>query len=174
MVAQLGSGYHLMGVATPSTQPDTVDYSMAYFAATAGEYTAFGGITLAAGEVAVLLTSGNGGWSKNTFYMVPTTTEDLENTSGFITNTVTDLVNYYTKGEIDGQKAQTDAALADRYTKNETDTHRHPRQAQARLLGRLCPAIAHPHAGLRPSVPSRGHRGTVLRPLHLSTPSLFL
>ena len=122
MVAQLGSGYHLMGVATPSTQPDTVDYSMAYFAATAGEYTAFGGITLAAGEVAVLLTSGNGGWSKNTFYMVPTTTEDLENTSGFITNTVTDLVNYYTKGEIDGQKAQTDAALADRYTKNETDT----------------------------------------------------
>lgn len=148
MVSQLGSGYHLMGVAGPETVPASNDYAMAYFAATAGEYTDFGGITLAAGEVAVLLTSGNGSWSKQTIYNVPTTTEDLENTSGFITNAVTDLVNYYTKTEvddtlanyptlealataladyytkteIDGQKAETDAALGDRYTKSETDT----------------------------------------------------
>ena len=148
MVAQLGSGYHLMGVAGPQTVPATEDYAMAYFAATAGEYTDFGGITIASGEVAVLLTYGNGSWSKQTIYNVPTGTADLENTANFITNAVTDLVNYYTKTEvddslanyptleamataladyytkteIDGQKAVTDAALADRYTKSETDT----------------------------------------------------
>lgn len=148
MVSQLGSGYHLMGVAGPETVPASNDYAMAYFAATAGEYTDFGGITLAAGEVAVLLTYGNGSWSKQTIYNVPTGTADLENTANFITNAVTDLVNYYTKTEvddtlanyptlealataladyytkqeIDGQKAETDAALADRYTKSETDT----------------------------------------------------
>ena len=122
MVSQLGSGYHLMGVAVPATEPAANDYAMAYFAATAGGYNDFGGITLAAGEVAVLLTSGNGSWSKQTIYNVPTGTADLENTANFITNAVTDLVNYYTKTEIDGQKAETDAALADRYTKSETDT----------------------------------------------------
>lgn len=141
MVSQLGSGYHLMGVAGPETVPASNDYAMAYFAATAGEYTGFGGITLAPGEVAVLLTSGNGSWSKQTIYNVPTTTEDLENTANFITNAVTDLVNYYTKTEVDDTlanyptlqglataladyytKTEVDAELADRYTKQETDT----------------------------------------------------
>ena len=122
MVSQLGSGYHLMGVAGPKTVPASNDFALAYFAATAGEYTDFGGITIAAGEVAVLLTSGNGSWEKQTIYNVPTGTADLENTAGFITNEVTDLANYYTKTEIDGQKAETDAALAARYTKTETDT----------------------------------------------------
>ena len=128
MVSQLGSGYHLMGVAVPATEPAANDYAMAYFAATAGEYTDFGGITLAAGEVAVLLTSGNGSWSKQTIYNVPTTTEDLENTANFITNAVTDLVNYYTKTEVDDTLANYPTlealatALADYYTKQETDT----------------------------------------------------
>lgn len=128
MVSQLGSGYHLMGVAGPETVPASNDYAMAYFAATAGEYTDFGGITLAAGEVAVLLTSGNGSWSKQTIYTVPTGTADLENTANFITNAVTDLVNYYTKTEIDTTLedyptlAALATALADYYTKAETDT----------------------------------------------------
>ena len=128
MVSQLGSGYHLMGVAGPETVPASNDYAMAYFAATAGEYTDFGGITLAAGEVAVLLTSGNGSWSKQTIYNVPTTTEDLENTANFITNAVTDLVNYYTKTEVDDTLANYPTlealatALADYYTKTEIDT----------------------------------------------------
>ena len=148
MVSELGDGYHLMGVAVPSTQPDPVDYSMAYFAATAGTYTNFDGIVLSPGEAAVILSAGNGTWEKRTFFVAPTKTSDLDNDSGFITNAVTDLVNYYTKTEvdtnlenyptlaalataledyytkaqIDGQKADTDAALADRYTKSETDT----------------------------------------------------
>lgn len=128
MVSQLGSGYHLMGVAGPQTVPATDDYAMAYFAATAGEYTDFGGITLAAGEVAVLLTSGNGSWSKQTIYNIPTGTADLENTAEFITNAVTDLVNYYTKTEIDTTLADYPTledlatALADYYTKTEIDT----------------------------------------------------
>lgn len=127
MVSQLGSGYHLMGVAGPGTVPEQNDFAMAYFAATAGEYTDFGGITLAAGEVAVLLTSGNGSWSKQTIYTVPTTTEDLENTAGFITNAVTDLVNYYTKTEVDTTLANYPTlealatALAEYYTKDEID-----------------------------------------------------
>lgn len=128
MVSQLGSGYHLMGVAVPATEPAANDYAMAYFAATAGEYTDFGGITLAAGEVAVLLTSGNGSWSKQTIYNVPTGTADLENTANFITNAVTDLVNYYTKDEVDTTLADYPTlealatALADYYTKEEIDT----------------------------------------------------
>lgn len=101
MVAQLGGGYNLMGVAIPDTTPATNDEPLAYFAATAGEYTDFGGITLAAGEIAVLQTSGDGTWAKQTIYNVPTGTADLENTANFITNAVTDLVNYYTKTEID-------------------------------------------------------------------------
>lgn len=128
MVSQLGSGYHLMGVAGPETVPASNDYAMAYFAATAGEYTDFGGITLAAGEVAVLLTYGNGSWSKQTIYNVPTGTADLENTADFITNAVTDLVNYYTKTEVDDTLANYPTlealatALADYYTKQEIDT----------------------------------------------------
>lgn len=128
MVSELGSGYHLMGVAGPGTVPEQNDYAMAYFAATAGEYTAFGGITLADGEVAVLLTYGNGSWSKQTLYIIPVGTADLVNDAEFITNTVADLVNYYTKTEIDTTLedyptlAALATALADFYTKAETDT----------------------------------------------------
>ena len=128
MVSQLGSGYHLMGVAGPETTPEQNDYAMAYFAATAGEYTDFGGITLAPGEVAVLLTFGNGSWEKRTIYNVPTGTDDLENTANFITNAVTDLVNYYTKTEVDDTLENYPTlealatALADYYTKQEIDT----------------------------------------------------
>lgn len=127
MVSELGSGYHLMGVAGPGTVPEQNDYAMAYFAATAGEYTAFGGITLADGEVAVLLTYGNGSWAKQTLYIIPVGTADLVNDAEFITNTVADLVNYYTKTEIDTtledypNLATLATALADYYTKAETD-----------------------------------------------------
>lgn len=122
MVSQLGGGYNLMGVATPASSPAVNDEPLAYFAATAGTYTNFDGIVLAAGEVAILLTSGNGSWSKQTIYNVPTGTADLENTANFITNSVNTLVNYYTKAEINTKKAETDAALDARYTKTETDT----------------------------------------------------
>lgn len=141
MVSQLGDGYHLMGVAAPNTSPAVNDFAMAYFAATAGTYTNFNGAVLAAGEVAVLLTSGNGSWSKQTIYNVPTGTADLANTAGFITSAVNSLVNYYTKTEIDTalsgytttaalataladyyNKSAIDAQMATRYTKSEVDT----------------------------------------------------
>lgn len=141
MVSQLGGGYNLMGVAAPASSPAVNDEPQAYFAATAGTYTNFDGIVLAAGEVAVLLTSGNGSWSKQTIYNVPTGTADLANTAGFITNSVNSLVNYYTKGEIDTtlggyatnaalaaaladyyNKSAIDAQMATRYTKTEVDT----------------------------------------------------
>lgn len=141
MVSQLGGGYNLMGVAAPASSPAVNDEPQAYFAATAGTYTNFDGIVLAAGEVAVLLTSGNGSWSKQTIYNVPTGTADLSNTAGFITSAVNSLVNYYTKTEIDTalagytttaalataladyyNKASIDAQMATRYTKTEVDT----------------------------------------------------
>ena len=141
MVSQLGGGYNLMGVAAPASYPAVNDEPQAFFAATAGTYTNFGGIVLAAGEVAVLLTSGNGSWSKQTIYNVPTGTADLANTAGFITSAVNDLVNYYTKTEIDTaladytttaalataltdyyNKDAIDAQMATRYTKSEVDT----------------------------------------------------
>lgn len=122
MVAQLGEGYHIFGVATPSTRAAINDEPMAYFAATAGTYLDFGGITLDPGEVAVLLTSGNGVWAKQTIYTVPTDTGDLTNEAGFITAAVSDLVNYYTKTEMDLELGEIDSALENRYTKAETDT----------------------------------------------------
>lgn len=141
MVSQLGGGYNLMGVAAPASSPAVNDEPLAYFAATAGTYTNFDGIVLAAGEVAVLLTSGNGSWSKQTIYVVPTDTADLTNTAGFITSAVNSLVNYYTKTEIDTalagytttaalataladyyNKSAVDAQMATRYTKSEVDT----------------------------------------------------
>ena len=122
MVAQLGEGYPIFGVATPSTRAAINDEPMAYFAATAGTYLDFGGITLDPGEVAVLLTSGNGVWAKQTIYTVPTDTGDLTNEAGFITAAVSDLVNYYTKTEMDLELGEIDSALENRYTKAETDT----------------------------------------------------
>lgn len=141
MVSQLGGGYNLMGVATPASSPAVNDEPLAYFAATAGTYTNFGNLVLVAGEVAVLLTSGNGSWSKQTIYNVPTGTADLANTAGFITSAVNSLVNYYTKTEIDTalagytttaalataladyyNKSSIDAQMATRYTKSEVDT----------------------------------------------------
>ena len=65
MVDALGAGYQFGGVVTPSDTFDTdtlADVKVAYLASTAGTYTNFGGLTVEAGELAVLLYSGT--WSK--------------------------------------------------------------------------------------------------------------
>lgn len=65
MVASLGDGYLIQKtLATPSTDPGTPDTNVAYFASQAGTYTNFGGIQVAAGEVALLCWDGS--WTKLT------------------------------------------------------------------------------------------------------------
>ena len=55
MTDDLGEFYQTGGMASPSTDPGTPDAKVIYFATEAGTYTNFGGITLAAGEVALLI-----------------------------------------------------------------------------------------------------------------------
>ena len=64
VVACIGNGYLYKGVATPATDPSSPDEKVFYLASEAGTYTNFGGLVVAAGEVAILKGSGNS-WSKD-------------------------------------------------------------------------------------------------------------
>jgi len=64
MVNSLGAEFQYGGVAEPSDNPGTPDYKVAYLASTPGTYTNFGGIVVAAGEVANLKWNGTA-WSKS-------------------------------------------------------------------------------------------------------------
>ena len=64
MTDDLGDFYQTGGVASPSTDPGTPDAKVIYIATEAGTYTNFGGITLAAGEVALLIFETS--WTKET------------------------------------------------------------------------------------------------------------
>lgn len=66
MIDALGAGYQFVGEATPSGTPGTPDYNAAYIARTSGTYTNYGGLTLAAGEIALL--KYNGTWTKTTIF----------------------------------------------------------------------------------------------------------
>lgn len=63
MINSLGVGYQFVGIATPSTNPGTPDQKVFYIASTAGTYSNFAGIVLAAGEIALLKYDGN--WAKD-------------------------------------------------------------------------------------------------------------
>lgn len=56
------SGYKIVGIATPSTNPSTPSYKVAYLAG-AGEYPYFGDLTVGYNELALLVYS-NGNWVK--------------------------------------------------------------------------------------------------------------
>lgn len=64
MTDDLGEFYQTGGVASPSTDPGTPDAKVIYFATEAGTYTNFGGITIEAGEVALLIFETS--WTKET------------------------------------------------------------------------------------------------------------
>jgi len=64
MTDDLGEFYQMGGVASPSTDPGTPDAKVIYFATEAGTYTNFGGITIEAGEVALLIFETS--WTKET------------------------------------------------------------------------------------------------------------
>lgn len=62
MITSLGAYYDFVDVATPSTNPGTLDQNVFYFAATAGTYSNFGGIVVNDGETCFLCY--NGTWTK--------------------------------------------------------------------------------------------------------------
>ena len=64
MVRSLGTGYKYIGIADATTDPGTPDENVFYFATTAGTYTNFGNLTVAANEIAILKGSGSS-WSKD-------------------------------------------------------------------------------------------------------------
>ena len=67
MVDQVGRGYAIMGVATPSTNPGTPDAPESWFASTPGTYTNFGGLEVADAEFALLSYTPSGEvWTKTT------------------------------------------------------------------------------------------------------------
>ena len=68
MVQQLGAGYSLGGVAKPTDDPGTPEAPVCYFASEVGTYTNFGGISIVAGELALLCYDMTDGWFKETMY----------------------------------------------------------------------------------------------------------
>ena len=67
IVDQVGAGYNLMGVAHPSDDPGTPDAPSTWFAYEAGTYMDFGGVTVTAGELAIISSDGLS-WTKQTIF----------------------------------------------------------------------------------------------------------
>ena len=98
-IDSLGRFYQFAGRAIPSTNPGDLDQNVAYIAGTPGEYTHLGGYAISPGEVAVF--KYNGSWTMDVIVTIPARVSDLANDVGFITNAVSDLVNYYTRDDVD-------------------------------------------------------------------------
>ena len=81
-IDSLGRFYQFVGVATPDTDPGTIDQNIAYLAGTPGTYTHLGGITIDAGELAVIKFDGE--WHKEAVATIPAKVSQLENDLGFI------------------------------------------------------------------------------------------
>ena len=75
MINTLGDGARYGGIATPSGNPGAHDNNVAFLAAQPGTYTNFGGITVASGEIALLLY--NGSWTKQSLPLVSRLTRDM-------------------------------------------------------------------------------------------------
>ena len=68
MVQQLGAGFTLGGMVSPTDDPGTPDAPICYFASEVGTYTNFGGLTIAPGEFALFCYDLTDGWYKETIY----------------------------------------------------------------------------------------------------------
>lgn len=125
-IDSLGRFYQFVGVATPSTDPGVIDQNIAYLASTPGEYTNLGGVTLDQGEFAVIKFDGE--WRKEVVFIIPSKVSELVNDLGYITNAVSDLVNYYTKEETETRldsfftKTEVNVLLSGYYDKDEVDS----------------------------------------------------
>ena len=118
-IDSLGKYYQFVGYATPDTNPGIVDQNIAYLAGTPGVYTFLGGYTINPGEVAVIKFDGE--WKKEVVIIIPSKVSQLENDLGFITNAVSDLVNYYTKADT-FSKTEVQNILGNYYDRDEVDS----------------------------------------------------
>ena len=105
----LGKYYQFAGVADRDTDPGSPDENVIYITGTTGTYANFGGIVVNAGEMALLKWDGT--WTKQVIKIIPESTSQLLNDSGFITNAVGNLLNYYLKSET-YTKGQVDDLIA--------------------------------------------------------------
>lgn len=109
IIDSLGKYYQFVGLATPSLNPGTPDQNVAYVAVSQGTYEHFGGLTVGDGELTLLIYDGE--WRKATVRVIPDKTSQLSNDTGFVTNAVNDLINYYTRSET-YTKAEVDQMIA--------------------------------------------------------------
>ncbi len=105
----LGKYYQFAGVADRDTDPGSPDENVIYITGTTGTYANFGGIVVNAGEMALLKWDGT--WTKQVIKIIPESTSQLINDSGFINNAVGNLLNYYLKSET-YTKGQVDDLIA--------------------------------------------------------------
>lgn len=105
----LGKYYQFAGVADRDTDPGSPDENVIYITGTTGTYVNFGGIVVNAGEMALLKWDGT--WTKQVIKIIPESTSQLLNDSGFINNAVGNLINYYLKSET-YTKGQVDDLIA--------------------------------------------------------------
>lgn len=105
----LGKYYQFAGVADRDTDPGSPDENVIYITGTTGTYANFGGIVVNAGEMALLKWDGT--WTKQVIKIIPESTSQLLNDSGFINNAVGNLLNYYLKSET-YTKGQVDDLIA--------------------------------------------------------------
>ena len=118
-IESLGRFYQFVGYATPETDPGDIDQNVAYLVGTPGTYTRLGGFTINSGEIAVLKFDGE--WKKEVVIVIPSKVSELTNDLGFITNAVSDLVNYYTKEETYSRN-EVASILSSYYDKDEVDS----------------------------------------------------
>ena len=118
-IDSLGRFYQFVGYATPDTDPGNIDQNVAYLAGTPGTYTHLGGFSVNPGEIAVIKFDGE--WKKEVVIVIPSKVSQLENDLGFITNAVSDLINYYNKTET-FSKTEVQNILNGYYDKDEVDS----------------------------------------------------
>lgn len=75
IIDALGKDFQFGGIAAPTDSFTDTDYKVAFLATTPGTYTNFGGITVASGEIAVLLYDGS--WTKQSISLISRLTRDM-------------------------------------------------------------------------------------------------
>lgn len=160
-INSLGKFYQFVGCANTDTDPGDIDQNVAYLASSSGTYTNLGGVELEDGEVAVI--KYNGEWQKETLFNLPSKVSDLANDLGFITNAVSDLVNYYTKGET-FTKAEVNAILSEYYDKDDVDSMVNALTRQSYIIawdGTAEPIVADIPAGVVVTYNGNPYTGTL-------------